>query len=180
VMRRNTLRLRQISLSSPYNLTSYPELPYFFTFTTDRGIIYSCRFGNVPSLSPLLGIYDLEVRDFLFYPHYPTKPFKKSRDERVFPTIMGMIEDYLESPDRVLIYVCDSSDKKEKARQKLFSDWHETVQDTILRHELEIEVDDDLTLECGVMVNKSCKHHNIIQEELLEKSYEVILPKYGR
>jgi len=167
-------------LSNPYDINLHVEDPYLYTFTTEAGIIYSCRFGFVPNLSPLLGIYDLEVRDFLFYPNYPKNGLKKYYDSRILPTIMGMIKNYLQSENHVLLYVCDSSNGKEKARQKLFTQWHKTVQDTMYRHELEIEVSDEETLECGVMVSKACKHHDIIQTELLEKSSGVVLAKYGR
>ncbi len=84
--------LSEKSLPNPYDIRQ-SEDPYFSSFTTSRGVLYSCAFGKVPLLSPLLGVYDLEVRDFLL----------------------------------VLLYTCDSSDKKERARQKVFSQWHETI-----------------------------------------------------
>ena len=174
------LKQIQSNLSSRYEILLHEEDPYLYTFTTEKNVLYSCRFGKVPNLSPLLGIYDLEVRDFLFYPSYPKPDFKKYNDSRVFPTIIGMVEDYLNMQDHVLLYVCDATDKKEKARQKLFAKWHESIADTILLRDLELEVSDDQTLECGVMVHKECQHYDIIQTELIEKAYSVILPKYGR
>lgn len=164
-------------MSSRYDINLHDEDPYFYTFTTEHDVLYSCRFGKVSSLSPVLGIYDLKVRDFLFYPSYPN-PYKKHNDIRIFPTIKGLVEDYLNRQDHILLYVCDSSDNREKARQKLFTKWHESMADTVFYHELEIEVDDDLTLECGVMVHKKCKYHDVIQRELLEKAPSVILEKY--
>ncbi|MEI6950676.1 DUF6169 family protein [Paraflavisolibacter sp. H34] len=165
----------------PYSITHH-EGGRLHTFTTDQGIQYSCVFGEVPLIPPFLGVYDLEVRDFSFYPYDPTPHIKKKIDERVAPTLMEILNHFFSRPERILVYICDDSEGliKARARQKLFNSWYQTVTDVMERHELEVEIEDlNLTLYGGVVLSRNCPHPEIARQYLVERASEIIFEKYG-
>jgi len=83
-------------------------------------------------LPPLLGIYDIEVREFMFYPNDKSMQGDKLPDPRISLTILKLIMDeFFIKPERVLIFTCDYSDKPIRGlcRQKLFTKWHTPFRD---------------------------------------------------
>jgi hypothetical protein len=134
-------------------------------------------------LPPLLGIYDLEVRDFLFYPYDPRPEIKKFEDKRVSAPIKDLLENYFfTSPDRVLVYICDSSEGAlgAEARQKLFYRWYKTMQHIFERHEVEaISERTGEVVHGGVVTRRDFRHPDILQNELLDKVPDIAREKFG-
>ncbi len=137
-------------------------------------------------LPPLLGIYYIEVRDFIFYPHDRNPEVRKHKDDRISATVIDLMRTpYFVIPERVLVYTCDNSDRiiRGRCRQKLFDKWYEEMVDFLLRHELEVDVETDHGIETthgGVVVRRDFSHPQILQTQLLEQAQGIILEKFGQ
>lgn len=169
----------------PYNITVHSDTE-FYTFTTDQNIEYSCRFGNVMAmLPPLLGIYDIEVRDFMFYPYDPEPETRKKADPRVAETIKDLLRNhFFIKPERVIVYTCDDTDGAIRGfcRKKLFDNWYKEMNDVVERHELEVDVETDTGVETtygGVIVRTDFPHPDVLQNHLLDQAPGIMLEKFG-
>lgn len=167
----------------PYTINYQSDIGTY-NFETDNGVEYACKFGNVMSmLPPLLGIYDLEVRDFLFYPYYPNLKARKIRDERIGATILDLLDNYFfVNPERVLVYTCDpSSGRFGEGRQKVFSAWYENVQHIFDRYEIEVQKEQSgEVVHGGIIVRKNFPYQEILQSQLIDKAGEIAFEKFGR
>ena len=50
-------------------------------------------------------------------------PFRKGSDKRIADTVITIVGDFLGSKSNAVVYVCDNSDGREKARSKKFLSW---------------------------------------------------------
>jgi hypothetical protein len=88
-----------------------------FGFVTSQKVRYQIRFKptdylfeNVPELS-------WQTFEFIITPVFVPPGVKPKKDERVPATVASIFYDfYRELPDNVVIYICDSSDRRERAR----------------------------------------------------------------
>ena len=90
-----------------------------FRFTTDHAISYSARFLEMPlpADAQLAGL----IFDFSFF---PDEPAAGPEDGRVAATLLHLIRRFFETqPAHILLYICESTDKKHVARQRLFARW---------------------------------------------------------
>lgn len=143
---------------------------------------YVCRFCYVTNnLSPILGVYDIEIYDFEFYPVDPPKAdIRKVADERISATISDLIEKFFSSPSRVLVYVCDAADGRARERQFLFKQWHRKLAETIHRDELTIDIEDEYMAHGSILTRKDFPHPEILNTELKDKARGIVLAKFDR
>lgn len=98
-------------------------------------------------------------------------------------TIKALLENYFfTSPERVLVYICDSSTGpySAEARQKLFNSWYKTMQDVFERHEIEAEIErTGEIIHGGVITRRDFQHPNILQSELLDKVPDIPMRNSG-
>jgi hypothetical protein len=178
-----------VSLSMQRKIQANSPLPYkiiesegIYSFKSNQGLIYSCFFHYItPLLPPLLGIYDLEIYDFEFYPFDPVPEKRKTADPRIAPTIVELLSKLLSNKNRVLAYICDSSDGRAKQRQHLFRKWHEQHCTGIDRYQLEIthQAGSESYLAYGsILVRSDFEHHEVLKSELIEKAAQIIAAKY--
>jgi Family of unknown function (DUF6169) len=117
------MRRRDINLSNRYELVT-TDSDDFYTFTTDFGVLYRLDFKNNNSL---LTIYKglFEFVEFAFEPIKQIKGNKKPVifDEKIRNTIEYALLSFFEEPDKILYYVCDSSDGRQLSRERLFKNW---------------------------------------------------------
>jgi hypothetical protein len=136
-------------------------------------------------LPPLLGIYDIEVRDFMFYPFDPTPEIKKIRDNRIFVSIIELLKkQFFITPERVLVFTCDNADSDQAgiSRQILFKKWHSRFHQHYELIELEIEIGDTPgqgTLYGGIIFRKDFPHPYILKSQLIDQAQSIILEKFG-
>jgi len=165
-------------LIRPYQLVNNPETG-LYSFTTDRNINYVCKFQFInPSLSPVLGIYDLEIYEFDFYPESIHKG-KDKADNRISETITNLFASFFVNNLRVLVYICDSSDGRQKERHVLFDKWHKKNQADILinRIPLEIKIEDGIVYGC-ILMRHDFPHMDILERELVNKAPDIIASKF--
>lgn len=127
----------------------------------------------------MLGVYDIRVSEFQFH-HYITKnALRGGHDEQVKPTLISLIREYFEDPEeRVLAYVCDSSDGRAAERARLFSQWHEELADIADGHEIEVAIGDE-KIYGGLFIPKKRQYGKVIQEYLIDEAGQIIVQKFG-
>ncbi len=168
-------------MQPPYQLTVDASTG-IISFSTSTETKYYCRFINQTNqLSPLLGIYDLEIYEFDFQPNSPLRG-KKVRDERIKYTLCHLIEKFfIVNEKRVLIYLCDAIDGKHRGRNSLFKSWHEAeLINFIDRIPITIEIEEDLQpIYGGVFIRKDFPHLDILNTELIDEAAGIISRKYN-
>jgi hypothetical protein len=172
------------SSPAPYPLNRNQDGIYYFA--TSGGVIYFCKFvDRTPFLSPLLGIYDVQVLEFEFYPYLPDGvEQQKGMDERIPITITHLLREAFSSPLIVVVYMCDAADGKHHGRHKLFKSWHITYMSTEIDR---IPIEFNILSEKGEILDKAygCTllrhdfpHMDVLQKELISEAVGIISEKY--
>lgn len=149
-----------------------------YSFQTDFNLTYACRFCYLtPHLPPLLGVYDIEIYDFEFYPiqDYKAKP----KDEKIALTLAKILKDFFSNERRVLVYVCDSADGRGKERQLLFKFWHSHIADVAERHPLTITVGHKGTAFGSVLTHNGFLYLDVLQEHFIQNIQPLMEEKHG-
>lgn len=109
-------------MSTPY---SYSKLKNSLAnqFTTKNHITYKVKFIEDDTLSYLTN--STEFKQVYQIVIDKTTDAKAPFDSRVFLTIETIIVDFYKDTQKILAFVCDSSDGKQMARFKKFNRWHE-------------------------------------------------------
>lgn len=118
---------KMVSDLQPYNYITHK--PDYYTFTTSTGCEYHCYFFNFsaafsdyPHLAPKVFGFNLELK------HKP-KDTTISLDKRIALTVASIIRNFFEEKENVVVYICDTSDNREKARFHKFTNWFKTYSD---------------------------------------------------
>lgn len=109
--------------SSGYRIDLEPDDPNVYFFETSNSIIYEVRFKP----SGYIFASDPEIQPFVFEisitvlenPLDRRPPF----DPLVAPTIARIFGYFFEQHERVVIYVCATSDQRGSVRQRKFTNW---------------------------------------------------------
>ncbi|MCH5306909.1 MAG: hypothetical protein J1E37_02435 [Prevotella sp.] len=88
-----------------------------FLFQTEKGIRYEISFNKEDIVFGECETYQLIIRK-LNETHSPHDP--KVRD-----TILAIVNEFFDSNQQILLYICDTSDGKENSRNRLFLHWFE-------------------------------------------------------
>ncbi|PRY45464.1 hypothetical protein CLV58_102213 [Spirosoma oryzae] len=112
--------------SSIYSYVFIDQEPATYLFRTINSIVYEVQFKPTPYLfgehSPFA---DSIVELVLKVVDAPTG-VRPPRDAVTAPTIAAIINDFYErSSQTITIYICDSSDKRQKARWTTFNRWYD-------------------------------------------------------
>lgn len=110
----------------PYNFISYK--PDYYTFITTNGCEYHCyffvfdaAFSQYPDLSTKVFGFNLELR---------VKPEGEiGLDKRIAETVVTILKEFLNKEENAVVYICDNSDQREKARFHKFTNWFRTYDD---------------------------------------------------
>ena len=158
----------------------------FYHFQTAKGLTYICRFqGCTNQLSPVLGVYDIEIYEFDFTCYSP-QPFNRelpSKDDRVSATIVHLLSQFFSHELRVIVYLCDSIDGRHKVRHRLFEHWHRLyAQHYLMRLPVDIEWEDENVTAAAhgcVIIRNDFPHLDVLKHELINNAFEIITEKYG-
>ncbi|MCW3091074.1 MAG: hypothetical protein JWP81_2143 [Ferruginibacter sp.] len=100
-----------------------------FTFTTNLGCIYQCyffdfstAFAEYPNLASRVFGFNLELA-------YQPSAVKIGLDKRIAVTVTTILKAFLHENENVVVYICDNSDRREKARFHKFSNWFKIYND---------------------------------------------------
>ena len=108
---------------SGYRVDNDPNEPNVFVFETINSIIYEVSFkpsgyifANDPEIQSL--VFEISVVVI----ENPTGK-RPPGDPLVPPTIARIFGSFFEQHERVVVYVCDTSDQRGQARQRKFTSW---------------------------------------------------------
>jgi len=142
-------------LSIPYDYR-FDELKQVFVFNTDNGVTYEFEINQVgetyfpESLSLHQICYEISLN---YYESLKTK-----QDERICLTVIRIVKSLL-LKGYILIFICDSLDKKQKGRHRLFNQWFIRYGEMFEKHDIEVKEDNSLYY-LSWMINP--KQHDIL------------------
>jgi hypothetical protein len=119
---------------------------YFFTTADDIG--YEIKF--VPSDYLFEAFPDLQVRIFemVISVIYNPAGGRLPADPLTAPTILEIFYDFYKDKDQVVVFVCDSTDGRESARARRFTNWfyHSTLYDRLAKIDRKVTEENRMTL----------------------------------
>jgi len=112
----------------PYNYITYK--PDYYSFASSSGCEYdyyfydfSSSFYLYPDLAPKVFGFNLELT------FKPAGLDKVPLDKRIAATVTDIVKTFLLKKENVVVYVCDNSDNREKARFHKFYHWFKEYND---------------------------------------------------
>lgn len=108
-----TLSVQYINNKAPYKV-NYASNRAFVTFVTEYDVQYFVGF-EYDDTSLSFDSYQLVIIN--------TNNKKSPRDIKVKETIIAIIESFFEDNTNVLLYICETGDRKQKMRSRLFEYW---------------------------------------------------------
>ncbi|MBX9782860.1 MAG: hypothetical protein K2X48_06115 [Chitinophagaceae bacterium] len=97
--------------------------PFYYSFVTTSGVEYFCYFTPYKEYFPN---YPTEVAS-KFYAFNLDLADKKAKqkgvDKRIADTVITIVGDFLNKKINAVVYICDPSDGKAKARFRKFKSW---------------------------------------------------------
>lgn len=125
----------------------------------------------------MLGIYDIEVFDFEFYPETSGNDRNKY-DLAIYNTLVNILSSFFISEMRVLVSICDSTDGRHKARHSLFGIWYKkNGSNLVARESLEIKIGDEVTY-ANIFFRNDFPHTQVLHAHLIDKAREIIGGKF--
>lgn len=169
-----------------YKLIKDPSSGCFY-FQTENGLTYICQLQNCTRyLSPVLGIYDIEICTFDFFCHAPDSPSHtlKKFDSNVSATISHLLLKSFENKLRVVIYLCDTSDGRHKERHRLFRNWFNGLNKPRCFNRIPIEIDTEnaeITFQVhgSVLTRQDFPYMDVLKREFIDEIPNLIGQKIG-
>ena len=102
----------KINLRAPYRVRQVDDS--VFAFTTKHGISYTASF-----------VADVSFFDEGVYQFFLTKTSSRKvrKDDDISETVKVIIEEFFAQEEAVMLYICDTADGRQSARDRLFRAW---------------------------------------------------------
>lgn len=101
-----------------------------YAFTTNTGCLYHCyffdfstAFSDFPNLESKVFGFNLELK------FKPSDLEKLPLDKRIAATVTTILKTFLNERENAVVYICDNSDNREKARFHKFYHWFKQYND---------------------------------------------------
>ena len=122
------------------------------SFITDSGIIYTATFLDASyHFEDVSNIYEFNL--------YPNRE-ASSTDSRVGLTVVYIIEIFFQNSQNVLLYICESLDRRHKARKRKFDGWFKRfANDAFQKHDFELCVE-DIEILISIILTKDNPNQN--------------------
>lgn len=138
-----------------------------FNFVTDFGIHYSISFSKEDIVLGNTSTYQFIIQkiDTEHSPH----------DDKVEKTILSIINEFFRANKEVLLYICDTSDGREAARNRLFLSWFEReANGRFIIRTAKAKIEDEVIYTAIIVANDHPALQAILrdfeeQKEMLEK-----------
>ena len=93
-------------------------------------------------------------------------------DDRTGPTIRAIFYEFLQDHERVVIFICDSSDGRQKAHARKFTDWYyKDVRPRFFKFDMGIQDGDD-TILLSIILHVRNTHFNDVVRMIRSLNYE--------
>ena len=139
----------------PYNYR-FDEVKQVFVFNTDNDVRYEIEINQVGEtyFPESLSLHQICYEISLNY----CESLKAKQDERICLTVIKIVKSLL-LKGYILLFICDSLDKKQKGRHRLFNQWFTKYGDQFEKSDIEVE-DDESLYSLSWMLNP--KQHDIL------------------
>ena len=146
------LSVESINLRAPYKVEQADD--NIFLFTTKQGIVYSVGFIRDSSFMKE-GLYQF----FLLNVSHKTA----RQDKDVLETVRVIIEEFFLQEKNVMLYICDTTDKRQASRDRLFQIWFHTymLNDEYSMYNEQMTID-NIRYYASVILRKDHPLHNTI------------------
>jgi hypothetical protein len=161
-------------LLTPYKY-KFDEERQAIVFITDNGIHYEIDitdvsthyFSNHPSIR--LACYDISLTI--------VNSVKSKNDPRVCLTVIDIVKKIL-TKGNIIVFTCDSADKRQKTRHRLFNQWFKEYGDNFEKHDIKIE--DDMTCYyLSLIINPKQQDSLFIQKIFQNSINEYLIYKHN-
>jgi hypothetical protein len=142
-------------LSIPYDY-KFDELKQAFVFHTYNDVTYEIEINQVGEtyFPESLLLHQICYEISLNY----CDSLKTKQDERICLTVIRIVKSLL-LKGYILLFICDSLDKKQKGRHRLFNQWFTQYGEMFEKHDIEVKADNALYY-LSWMINP--KQHDIL------------------
>ena len=138
----------------PYTFKSHGD--FSFEFTTDRGIVYNATFFDYDSLFPDYPEFTGNIYSFTL-DIVDGDRIIQQLDERTGETVVAIFQHFFTVMQRVIVYVCDSSDERHIARKKKFDFWFWKYNDGTIIKEDGVAVIADFEIYNSILIHRQNK-----------------------
>lgn len=108
----NSLSATAINRTSPYAVM--PETEYTFSFVTDKNCAYELGFVEDQMISDE-GVYQFFIKN--------VDDINPVKDIKIRQTVVAVLEEFFNTNNDVVLYICDTRDGKQNLRSRLFTMW---------------------------------------------------------
>ena len=148
----------------------------FYTFVTSIGCEYHCYFfefsspfSEYPELAPKVFGFNLELKS------RPDTLQNIPLDKRIASTVSTILNAFLHEKENAVVYICDNSDNREKARYHKFTNWFKTYNDgSIIQLKRVVHVGNTDILN-ALLIHKE----NPLLNDFIE-AYEILTGSYSK
>ncbi|WP_090390348.1 DUF6169 family protein [Niabella drilacis] len=158
----------------PYNYITYK--PDYYTFVTAYKYEYHCyfydfsaAFSEYPELAPKVFGFNL---DLVFKPEGLTRV---PPDPGIAVTVTNILKTFLSKNENAVIYICDYSDNREKARFYTFTNWFRRFNDGSVVHLKGMIRAGETTILNAMLINRE----NPLLNDFIE-AYEILTGIYTK
>jgi Family of unknown function (DUF6169) len=115
----------QANNTNPYDFISFKDENNTYAFVTDQLVVYEVKFK---ASNYIFSEYSSTIHNtYEFVIEVAENPSSKqpSLDERIPSTISLIFQDFFTLKETVVVYICDDSDSRGRARNRKFNQWFE-------------------------------------------------------
>lgn len=148
------LSLDKINAKSPYQLIKLTDMT--FAFVTDQGVHYKVGFYQDK--------YFMKEGAYHFFIDN-SEGEHGSHDTKIVDVVISILEDFFEQEPSVMLYICDPTDNRQAARNRLYNMWYHEY---ALSHQMTMYSDsvvmDGVTYYAGILM----RHDHPCHDEILD------------
>ena len=129
------------------------------SFTTEAGVVYTAAFLDASyHFDDVQGVFEFNL--------YPDGDVPRP-DKRVGLTVIYILDIFFQDADTVLLYICESLDKRHFARKRKFDSWFRQYGEAFEKHDYELQVEGT-----HILISLILKKNNPRQQVLLQAFQE--------
>jgi hypothetical protein len=110
-----------VSKTNPYDFISFKDENNTYAFVTDQLVVYEVKFK---ASNYIFNEYSYTYEFVIEVAENPSSK-QPPLDERIPPTISLIFQDFFTLKETVVVYICDDSDSRGRARNRKFNQWFE-------------------------------------------------------
>jgi Family of unknown function (DUF6169) len=157
-----------------YQISKIDERVY--SFSTSIGCVYHCyffdfstAFSDYPELAPKVFGFNLELK------FKPEGLDNIPLDKRIAASVAATLKAFINQKENAVVYICDNSDNREKARFHKFTNWFRTYNDGSIIQLKGVIHAGDINILNALLIHKN----NPLLNEFIE-AYEILTGVYTK